>query len=174
MARRLFTSFAKVATLSAFSIVNHQTAILRPTYFAKCHEDTDETKPVEEFRIVIPDEELEDQEWLLEKEKCSFCKFFLGSPCRNQFTKWSKCVDLAKSKDQDFVKACSVYTKDLMDCSSDNDEYFAKARDQARADGSAEGDDDEDESSLQDETSDNSDSSVGASAANSNASETKS
>jgi hypothetical protein len=76
--------------------------------------------------IIIVDNDEEDVEWNVEKEKCSFCRQFLQSPCKNQFRRWSKCVDLAKEKDVDFVKACSGYTNDLMDCTSLNTDYFAE------------------------------------------------
>jgi hypothetical protein len=139
MARRIF-GFGKLLTISGFSVAS-QAAL--PRFVAKCQEvPTTDASVTSHVVISIGDDELEDKDWLLEKEKCSFCKFFLGSPCRNHFIKWSKCVDLAKSKELDFVKSCSVYTKALMDCTSANDEYFSKAREQA---GNSDEEDEEDE-----------------------------
>lgn len=146
MARRIF-GFGKILPISGFTVAS-QAAF--PRFIAKCQEvssPSDASVAAHEI-ITIGDDELEDKDWLLEKEKCSFCKFFLGSPCKNQFIKWSKCVDLAKSKDLDFVKSCSVYTKALMECTSANDEYFSKAREQA---GSSDDEEEaEDESSVDD------------------------
>jgi hypothetical protein len=129
MARRFF-GFAKLVTVSTFSL-GTQFAHRPKQFFARCQDNSIETlNSVNNETIVIHDEEVDDEEWLKEKEKCSFCTFFLGSPCRNQFIKWSKCVDLAKSKELDFIKSCSVYTKALMECTSEHDEYFAKAGDE--------------------------------------------
>lgn len=128
MARRIF-GFGKILTISGFSVAS-QAAF--PRFVAKCQEvPAADASVISHEVLTIGDDELEDKDWLLEKEKCSFCKFFLGSPCKNHFIKWSKCVDLAKSRELDFVKSCSVYTKALMDCTSANDEYFSKAREQA-------------------------------------------
>lgn len=112
--------------------------------FAMCKEDVEAIpmKKVPSQPIIIDDSELDDADWELEKQKCSFCKFFLSSPCRNQFTKWSKCVDLAKAREEDFVQACALYTKDLMSCTSANDEYFAAGREEHR-----DGDDESDANS---------------------------
>jgi hypothetical protein len=71
---------------------------------------------------------LTDAAWFEQKQKCSFCRFFLESPCKLHFAKWSKCVDIAKSKDLDFVQACKTYTSALMECTSDNDKYFEENR----------------------------------------------
>ena len=68
----------------------------------------------ESITIVVNDDDIKDAEWEIEKEKCSFCKQFLQSPCKHEFRRWSKCVDMAKEKDIDFVKACSIYTNALM------------------------------------------------------------
>ena len=75
-------------------------------------------------QLVIEDDDAKDAEWDVEKEKCSFCRQFLQSPCKAPFRRWSKCVDLAKEKDLDFVKACKDYTNALMDCTSENSSYF--------------------------------------------------
>lgn len=72
---------------------------------------------------VVPDDE-EDAAWIAEKEKCSFCRMFIHSPCKRPFKAWSTCVDKAKEKDEDFAQVCSDYTKALMECTSENTEYF--------------------------------------------------
>ncbi len=69
-----------------------------------------------------------EAEWDAQKEKCSFCRHFMLSPCRQEFKKWAKCVDLAKEKDIDFVQACQHYTRALMSCTESNSEYFAATR----------------------------------------------
>ena len=76
--------------------------------------------------LIIPPkiEKEEDDEWPIEKEECPFCRHFLESPCANQFKKWSKCVDKCKADNTDFVKVCEAFTKDLLDCTALNVEYF--------------------------------------------------
>jgi hypothetical protein len=69
-----------------------------------------------------------EAEWDAQKEKCSFCRHFMLSPCRQEFKKWAKCVDIAKAKDIDFVYACQHYTRALMTCTESNSEYFAATR----------------------------------------------
>lgn len=80
--------------------------------------------------------EIEDPEgdmaWEIEKSGCSFCQYFLHSPCSVPFRKWSKCVDLAKDANLDYVSTCSSYTDALMLCTETNAEYFSAARDEAR------------------------------------------
>lgn len=145
MSRRLFIA-AKVAVCSGGVALIGNYRINSP--FAMCKEDVEAHPTIKapSEPIIIHDSELEDEEWELEKQKCSFCKFFLSSPCRNQFTKWSKCVDLAKAREEDFVQACAAYTKDLMNCTSANDEYFAAGREEHR-----EGDDESDINSESDQ-----------------------
>lgn len=63
-------------------------------------------------------------EWDIEKEKCSFCKAFLKSPCRLPFKRWSLCVDKAKEEDKDFVQACSEHTNALLECTSEHSSFF--------------------------------------------------
>ena len=65
------------------------------------------------------------EEWEKEKSGCSFCQHFLQSPCKTQFTRWSKCVDKSKDLGMDYVNTCAEYTDALMSCTSDNDAYFA-------------------------------------------------
>ena len=69
-------------------------------------------------------EEVDD--WEVEKEKCSFCKAFLKSPCKLQFKSWSICVDKAKEDNEDFVSKCSEFTDALLECTSQHSEHFAE------------------------------------------------
>jgi transcription elongation factor Elf1 len=89
-----------------------------------CDDDTAAKDEVAE--IVINDDAEADKAWESEKESCSFCNQFLQSPCKNEFRRWSKCVDKAKDMDVDFVKACTRYTNFLMDCTSENVDFFEK------------------------------------------------
>ena len=57
------------------------------------------------------EEEMDDETWEKSKSGCSFCKFFLESPCRVQFRNWSKCVDKCHKKDADFKVICTEYTQ---------------------------------------------------------------
>lgn len=91
-------------------------------------------KPVVEILLEeVQSSSEDDEKWEEDKRKCSFCKHFLSSPCSTQFKHWSKCVDLAKSRGLDFVGSCKVFTKELMQCTSDNAEYFSQKRDEERA-----------------------------------------
>ena len=71
----------------------------------------------------------DDSEWMAEKEKCSFCKQFILSPCKVPFRKWSKCVDKAKEENLDFVAACFKYTGALIECTTNNEDYFTSMSD---------------------------------------------
>ena len=75
------------------------------------------------------DVDVEKDDWDESKENCPFCKFFMKSPCKLEFKKWSKCVDDAKAKDIDFVEACGVYTDALITCTITNKNYFEKEHD---------------------------------------------
>lgn len=86
-------------------------------------ESTKTEEPVE-AQIVVDESDEDDAAWVEEKQKCSFCKMFILSPCKKQFKNWSNCVDKAKAEDKDFASVCSDYTKALMGCTSDNSEYF--------------------------------------------------
>eukprot|EP00601_Ochromonadales_sp_CCMP2298_P036889 CAMPEP_0173355228 /NCGR_PEP_ID=MMETSP1144-20121109/17638_1 /TAXON_ID=483371 /ORGANISM="non described non described, Strain CCMP2298" /LENGTH=182 /DNA_ID=CAMNT_0014303893 /DNA_START=164 /DNA_END=708 /DNA_ORIENTATION=- len=81
--------------------------------------------PVAGKVITIDEEAVDDKDWEAEKEKCSFCKFFIESPCKTQFKHWSKCVDRAKTENVEFAEACSRYTQALMVCTSEHQEYFS-------------------------------------------------
>ena len=71
-------------------------------------------------------EDEDDAEWMVEKEKCSFCKQFLDSPCKIPFRMWSKCVDKAKEENLEFVGACFKYTGALIECTTNNEAYFRR------------------------------------------------
>jgi hypothetical protein len=78
-----------------------------------------------DHRIMIEDDTPEnDAKWVEEKQHCSFCRSFLTSPCKEQFKKWSKCVDKAKEMEVDFIEGCSHYTKALMSCTEEHNDYF--------------------------------------------------
>lgn len=74
-------------------------------------------------------EDEDDAEWMLEKQKCSFCKQFLESPCKIPFRRWSKCVDKAKEDNLEFVGACFKYTGALIECTTNNEAYFRRMDD---------------------------------------------
>lgn len=69
----------------------------------------------------------DDEDWETKKEQCAFCRHFLLSPCSETFKQWSRCVDKAKAEDKDFIEACTVQTKNLMECTSSNAQYFQAA-----------------------------------------------
>ena len=66
--------------------------------------------------------------WDAEKQSCSFCQYFLASPCADPFRKWSRCVDIAKEENLDYVSTCSVYTNALMKCTESEAKYFEALR----------------------------------------------
>lgn len=82
----------------------------------------------------------EDEYWAKKARDCSFCKQFLESPCRQPFQHWSRCVDLAKSRDLKFEDACREYTSALFACVGDKQEYFEKLKREREVEG-GEGDD---------------------------------
>jgi hypothetical protein len=112
----------------------HQQKIAPPVIDNDKGEDKKEDKGDSEDEtwtpLIIDDTEGDHEAWNIEKEKCSFCKQFLLSPCKLQFTRWSKCVDKAKETELNYVKVCSQYTEALMGCTSENQEYFMKLRDE--------------------------------------------
>lgn len=54
---------------------------------------------------------------------------FVESPCKEEFKKWSKCVDAAKKEEQDFKEICSFHSKELFTCTSIHHEYFRQLND---------------------------------------------
>ncbi len=92
-------------------------------------ESAPKPEPPKKVEPIVVEDAGDDEEWESEKRKCSFCRFFLNSPCRHEFKYWSKCVDKAKQLDVDFAQACHVYTSKLLDCTSQNEAYFEEERD---------------------------------------------
>jgi len=74
----------------------------------------------------VPTVDSDADEWEIEKEKCSFCKTFLKSPCKVPFKNWSICVDKAKEEEVDFVSKCSEFTNALLEGTSLHSEHFAE------------------------------------------------
>ena len=107
--RFAFSAAAVIATAASIPDVSWKSRCAAASASSESTIAAEEVLP-----IVVDDDDSKDAEWEIEKEKCSFCKQFLQSPCKHEFRRWSKCVDLAKEKDIDFVKACSVYTNALM------------------------------------------------------------
>lgn len=134
---------ATVSIQPALRLIRFQT----PSYCSnEPKEASSDSKPVVASKtdIIESSVEQDDEAWEAEKQKCSFCRMFLASPCRLEFKGWSKCVDAAKSRDEDFVSVCSQFTKALMECSSENDQYFAALREQTQAEDDEESKEDED------------------------------
>jgi hypothetical protein len=114
-------------------------------------------QPEEGVDIGIPPEELfvspeEDAIWEKQKEQCSFCRSFLLSPCAQQFKYWSKCVEVARSREIDYISACKRYTALLMECTAEHQEYFAALNaSQGKSDDVNDDDDLDDVNDLDDE-----------------------
>ena len=142
MKQSLFRKFAAIATIAAPAYFRNTPQFL--TYLEPEAASVPDVKPKQGAIEIVDDDDEDDAEWMAEKEKCSFCKQFLQSPCKIPFRKWSKCVDKAKEEDLEFVAACFQYTGALIECTTDNQEYFARMSDYS---------DDEDVEEGQDENS---------------------
>ena len=119
--------FRKLAVIAAPSFIYLRNSPQFQTFLEPDAASVSETK---QAHIVVDDEDDEDDaEWMAEKEKCSFCKQFLQSPCKIPFRKWSKCVDKAKEENLEFVAACFQYTGALIECTNDNQDYFTRMSD---------------------------------------------
>lgn len=105
-------------------VVPHVEPIIAESTNEATEIEVPKTEQPEEAQIVVDESDEDDAAWVEEKQKCSFCKMFILSPCKKQFKNWSNCVDKAKAEDKDFASVCSDYTKALMGCTSDNSEYF--------------------------------------------------
>lgn len=126
MRQFLFRKFAAIATIAA-PAVYFRNSLHFQTYLEPETASVPETK---QAPIVIDDDDDEDDaEWMAEKEKCSFCKQFLQSPCKIPFRKWSKCVDKAKEENLEFIGACFQYTGALIECTNENHDYFTRMSD---------------------------------------------
>lgn len=63
-------------------------------------------------------------EWEKDKQACSFCKFYLNSPCRLQFRDWSRCIERAKLADDSYVEVCHHFSNALFDCTREYKSFF--------------------------------------------------
>ena len=61
-----------------------------------------------------------------EEETCGFCAYMKGGSCKRQFVEWEKCVDDAKSKNEDFVQKCFEQTAALRECMLKDPEYYGE------------------------------------------------
>ena len=66
----------------------------------------------------------DDEVWEQKRTTCGFCRSFLESPCAFHFKHWSKCVDLAKELELDYVEECAEYTTKLFKCTDEFKDYF--------------------------------------------------
>jgi GCK domain len=133
MTTAVLRKIASTACASMFVSYNfppkiHKRSFAEEEYAAPQHKQS----PIE---IEDNGEDEDDAEWMIEKEKCSFCKQFLDSPCKIPFRRWSKCVDKAKEDNLEFVGACFKYTGALIECTTNNEAYFRRM----------DGDDDDDD-----------------------------
>merc|ERR1711959_437216 len=70
------------------------------------------------------EEEVKEEEE--EEETCGFCAYMKGGSCKRQFVEWEKCVDDAKSKNEDFVQKCFEQTAALRECMLKDPEYYGE------------------------------------------------
>lgn len=146
---------------SIVSVISVYTLTSSSNKFALCDENKsekvraaeDELKTSNLPPIVIPEFDDSDVAWEEDKLKCSFCRQFIVSPCKQPFKLWSKCVDIAKEQDRDFIDACKEYTRGLMDCTQENSEFFAAYKEKVereRAEAGEMDDDEEDDENNED------------------------
>ena len=69
------------------------------------------------------EDEVKEEE---EEETCGFCAYMKGGSCKRQFVEWEKCVDDAKSKNEDFVQKCFEQTAALRECMLKDPEYYGE------------------------------------------------
>ena len=115
--------------------------------YSTCVDEPTDVPKIEAITKVFDLDEIpyeDDPTWDVEKEKCSFCKQFLASPCKKQFKLWSICVDKAKESNMDYISACTLFTGQLLDCTSENSDYFAPLAQPDEKSGEDDGDDDDD------------------------------
>jgi hypothetical protein len=55
---------------------------------------------------------------------CSLCRFFMASPCRVEFKKWERCMDIAKHNGEAIEIHCMDSFLDMADCREKNLHYF--------------------------------------------------
>jgi hypothetical protein len=159
-----FTSFNRYrgfAIASTVSVISICSLTASANKFALCDENkSEEAGTVEDESessnlppIVIPEFDDSDAAWEEDKLKCSFCRQFIVSPCKQPFKLWSKCVDIAKEQNRDFIDACKEYTRGLMDCTQENSEFFAAYKEKVereRAEAGEVDDDDDDDDDDED------------------------
>eukprot|EP01036_Dinobryon_divergens_P031243 gene31243-40611_t len=102
----------------------------------------------------VSEDESDEKVWKEKAENCGFCRYFLTSPCAEQFKAWSLCVDKAKAENADFVSQCADRTADLMECTSSNSEYFNRPGSSEESESESDGA--EDEAGEEESSSDNS------------------
>lgn len=69
---------------------------------------------------------LEPEEVDDEDEKCGFCRYMKGGPCRQVFVVWEQCVLAAKEDGGDFIEKCQRPTLALRECTDARYEYYAE------------------------------------------------
>jgi len=80
----------------------------------------------------------DDKHWDEKMSQCSFCRHFLLSPCKEQFKRWSRCVDQSKAVGEDFTTVCAEQTRFLMQCTDTHPDYFStSSQDDEEVEGSA-------------------------------------
>lgn len=67
----------------------------------------------------------DDKHWDEKMSQCSFCRHFLLSPCKEQFKRWSRCVDQSRAAGEDFTTECAEQTRFLMQCTDTHTDYFS-------------------------------------------------
>ena len=123
-----------LATGAWYQLQNFQSSIYKnkpslcdspPINDSSTNENTTTTiKPVIDKNLIESSAVDDVDVWEEKRASCSFCRTFLDSPCNLQFKYWSKCVDMAKDLELDYVKDCAEYSSKLFECTDDHREYF--------------------------------------------------
>jgi hypothetical protein len=62
-------------------------------------------------------EKIDNHEYWEDKARhCSFCRYFMHTPCINKFKRWSNCIEQANEMGLDVVEACADYSAILFEC----------------------------------------------------------
>lgn len=153
----MFARLVKNKFLYAGCVSFAAISIKTPVLFAEASEAAsaaaaEHTKPVVASLDQQPPEidDDDDATWEERKQKCSFCRQFLESPCKFQFRQWSRCVDKAKAEEKEFIEACQLYTRALLNCTTDNAEYFEALSHSSESAGDDDDDDDDDDDKVAD------------------------
>lgn len=139
----MFRSFSRIARVSSLA-----GPLILTGFVSKCDESSSNTNVDSEKSkepILVTESDF-PSDWEVEKAKCSFCRYFIESPCKEPFKYWSACVDKAKELDREFIFACHEYTSKLLECTSSNSEYFSKLDESSEE---QQADDEENQSSEQ-------------------------